>query len=135
MITNQRFRKSERLCKKKYIEELFQSGKSFYSFPFRIVWTLVDEQMAQPAQIAISVKKKLFRKAVHRNLLKRRIREAYRKNKAELYFMLEENNIQIIFILIYTASNISSYQEIEEKTKLTLRRLKEELANTVNEGS
>ena len=49
--------------------------------------------------------------------------------------MLEEHNIRIAFIMIYTASNIRSYQEIEEKIKVVLGRLKEELAKTVNEGS
>ncbi len=135
MITDQRFRKSERLCRKKYIEELFRTGKSFYSFPFRLVWIPVSEPLVHPAQITISVKKRLFRKAVQRNLLKRRIREAYRKNKTELYLKLEELNIQIVFILIYTASDIRSYLEIEEKIIIILSRLKEELARSVYEGA
>ena len=128
MITNQRFRKSERLCRKKFIEELFKSGKSLYSFPFRLVWVSVTEKISQPAQLAISVQKRLFKRAVQRNLIKRRIREAYRKNKSELYLKLESSNTNIVFMLIYTGSSILSYQEIEKKIIVVLGRLMEELA-------
>ena len=95
----------------------------------------VSEPLKQPAQIAISVKKRVFRKAVHRNLLKRRIREAYRKNKSELYFQLDEYDLKIVFILIYTATKILSYREVEEKIIVILNRLKEELAKSIDEGA
>ena len=88
----------------------------------------VAEPIPQPAQMAISVQKRLFKKAVQRNLLKRRIREAYRKNKSELYLKLESSNTNIVFMLIYTGSSILSYQEIEKKIIVVLGRLKEELA-------
>lgn len=128
MIKNQKFRKSERLCKKKFIDELFRTGNSFFSYPFRIVWLPVEEPGSQPAQVAISVQKRLFRKAVQRNLIKRRIKEAYRRNKAELYFELESEGHRVVFFLIYTASTILSYKEIEQKIIIALSRLKEEIA-------
>lgn len=135
MIRDQRFRKSERLCRKKYIDELFQTGRSFYSYPFRLVWLPVSEPLVFPAQMAVSVQKRHFRKAVHRNLIKRRIREAYRKNKSGLYIKLKEHDAQIVFMLIYNASSILSSKEIEEKIIIGLSRLKEELERSVHEGA
>ena len=76
-----RFKKEERLCSKKLIEKLFAEGDSFLVFPFKIVFVAVDYQGDYPAKAAFAVSKKLFKKAVHRNLIKRRIREAYRLNK------------------------------------------------------
>ena len=132
MIIDQRFRKSERLCRKKYIDELFQTGKSFYSYPFRLVWLPVSGPLAFPAQMGISVQKRLFKKAVHRNLLKRRIREAYRKNKSGLYIKLKKHDIHIVFMLIYNASGILSSKEIEGKIIVVLSRLMEELERSVH---
>jgi ribonuclease P protein component len=128
MTKDQKFRKAERLCSKKLIEELFRSGKSFYSYPFRLVWLPVQNYLPYDAQVSISVQKRHFKKAVDRNLLKRRIREAYRKNKHELYFKLGEEKLQIVFMIIYGSRDILSYEEIEDKIIVILSRLKEEIS-------
>ena len=85
---NETFSKSERLSSKKAIEALFKNGKSFYCSPFLIVWAYSNSDIPYPAQVAFSVPKKVFKSAVTRNLIKRRTREAYRKNKAILYDFL-----------------------------------------------
>jgi len=106
-----------------------------HSFPFRLVWIPVSEPLPKPAQLAISVQKRLFKKAVQRNLLKRRIREAFRKNKSELYQYLESSKMNIVFMLIYTGSSILDYKEIEKKIIVVLGRLKEELSQRADEGA
>ena len=128
MAKDNKFRKAERLCSKKLIEELFRSGRSFYSYPFRLVWIPVKNNMPYNSQLGISVKKRQFKKAVDRNLLKRRIREAFRSNKHELYAYLESKDILIAFMLIYTSADIMSSQEIEDNILVVLNRFKEELA-------
>lgn len=130
METNNKFRKSERLCRRKLISELFISGRSFYSYPFRLIWMPVDASIPRPAQMAVSVGKRQFRKAITRNLLKRRIKEAYRKHKQELYLTLLEHDVRIVFMIIYTSSAILGYREIEDKIILILRRLKDEIARS-----
>lgn len=66
-----------------------------------------------PAQAAFSVAKKGFRLAVARNLLKRRMREAYRKNKHLLYDYLAGQNSGTAFVVIYKENYIADYREIE----------------------
>ncbi len=70
------------------------------------------------AQLLISCSKRNFKKAVDRNLVKRRMREAYRKHKQLLppdsYFLIA---------YIYIAREILSYQFLEEKLKSSLKRL------------
>ena len=55
--------------------------------------------LPSPAQVAFSVSKRGFRLAVTRNLIKRRMREAYRKNKYILYEYLASENIRLFLLL------------------------------------
>ena len=119
------FKKNERLCSQKIIGNLFQKGNSFTLFPVRIYWQITTSEQFSPARIAISIPKKKFKKAVDRNLIKRRIKEAYRKNKQNLYHDLKSKNLNIVFILIYLAHDLMAYPELEEEMILTLQKLME----------
>jgi ribonuclease P protein component len=110
----QSFQKSERLCSRKTISLLFDEGNIFYTHAFKIVWCADPSSTEFPARVAFSVLKKEFRKAVDRNLIKRRMREAYRRNKQLLYETLYSLNIQIAFIIIFRGSDIPMYSEIEK---------------------
>ncbi|MGQ0828915.1 MAG: ribonuclease P protein component [Bacteroidota bacterium] len=120
----QTFTKAERLYSKVLIDKLIENGNSFQSFPFKIIWLEVQENLA-PAQIVISVPKRSFKRSVDRNKLKRRTREAYRKNKMALYDHL--NNKRIILMFIYIAKTILDYKEIEEKVVLGLEQLNKKI--------
>ncbi len=81
-------------------------------------------QLSYPAQAAISVPKKNFRKAVDRNLLRRRIREAYRKNKQDLYKELASLELQVVFIMIFRGNIIADYTTIEQSIREMIILLK-----------
>lgn len=120
------FKKEERLCSKKLIEELFHNGSSFLLYPFRIVWLRHPLPTSVPAQVVINVPKRRFKKAVHRNLIKRRIREIYRLNKgSELYNFLEDHSGQLLLGIHYVGKDIVDYHLMEKKFKLVLIQLKE----------
>lgn len=119
----QTFGKNERLCRIKLIDEIFENGNVFRTSLFKVVWIISSIRLSSPAQIAVSVPKKSFRLAVTRNLLKRRIRESYRKKKHLLYSLLESENIQVTFILIYRPSNIADYAIIEKSVGGVIEKL------------
>ncbi len=64
--------------------------------------------------MAVSVPKRLFKRAVDRNLLKRRIREAYRLRKPDFYSDLGSKSIWIQMVIQYRGRSIADYQTIEE---------------------
>jgi len=67
--------------------------------------------------------KKYSKRAVKRNLLKRRIKEAYRLNKSILTEVLRDQGVSLDVIFIYTQPEILSYRDIEEKIVLSLRKI------------
>ena len=118
------FRKYERLCSKKAIEKLFEKGTFFTCKFFQVIWSYnSDTELPSPARVAISVSKKSFKSSVKRNIVKRRIREAYRRKKYILYDFLTSQNISIIFIIIYKDSQLLCYQEIEKAVEETIQKL------------
>jgi ribonuclease P protein component len=121
------FKKPERLCSKKAIEALFERGSSFYNFPLQVIWLESPMDIPFPAQVAFSVSKKSFKRAVKRNLIKRRMREAYRKNKHLLYQVLESNKKKIIFFIIYKGDFIPDYLSVEGWMKQITEKLISEL--------
>lgn len=120
-----KFRKSERLCSETRIGDLFKESESFFSYPFRAVWKFVDQKRNFPVQIAISVGKKRIRKAVKRNNLKRRTREAYRLNKHIIDDVTENKAIDIM--LIYMTSEMKEFSELDLSMKKLLNKLKAEI--------
>ena len=74
--------KSERLCGKKPVAGLMDRGKGGVSGCLRYRFLRREGPEADaPARILVSVPKRNFKRAVKRNLLKRRIRESYRLQK------------------------------------------------------
>ena len=118
--------KKERLNSKTLIERLFSGGsKSFPAFPLRVVYMSVEP--VEAASILISVPKKRFKRAVKRNLVKRQVREAYRKNKHLLLDALASRNKRLIIAFIWLDNHIHSSAEVEEKVKKLLFHIVERL--------
>jgi len=127
------YSKKEKLCSRKDISRLFEHGKAFYSEPFRLLWLKSEDILPFPALTGISVGKKSFPKAVDRNRVKRLIREAWRVNKQHLYGLLEQINIQIVIMIIYSGDEIPEFSTLNERMQEAIRKFSLHL-NTIKEN-
>ena len=122
------FKKEERLCNKRLIDELFHNGSSFLCYPFKASWLFIDEPLQFPVQILFAVSKKRFKRAVDRNLIKRRMREAYRLHKQQyLYDKLNGIEKKVVLSLGYIGKEITPYDFTEKKMLKLLLQLSAEL--------
>ena len=112
--------KKERLYGKKGIEKLLARGR--HGSVDSIRYRFLTDNGEETNRILISVPKKLFKRAVKRNLLKRRIRECWRKQKHALNI---ENGMDILFM--YSTKEVLTYQEIYSRM--------EEIIEKLNNGS
>lgn len=109
--------KNERLSGKTSISRLIDEGR-WASIPnFRFCCLYPNEE--DYCRIIVSVPKKFFKHAVKRNLLKRRIREAYRTQKE----LLQSNGISCDLLIQYNAKEILSYEEIRESVASILNAI------------
>ncbi|HLZ16217.1 MAG TPA: ribonuclease P protein component [Cyclobacteriaceae bacterium] len=108
-------KKKERLSGRKSIQELFDNGSSFYLYPFKVIFL-----RGKASQFLVSVPKSIFKRAVDRNLIKRRIREGYRLNKVKF---VSAHFFSIAYI--YTAKEILPSAVIHQKIILSFDKLKD----------
>ena len=138
--------KTERLKSYKRIRILFAQGQKFKVFPLVVYFLLRVEEVegglerlreVNPVervegvegllQMGVSVGKRHFKRAVDRNLLKRRIREAYRKQKHDVKELLVASGISMDIFFVYSNARISDYAEIETAMTNGLSLLKDKI--------
>jgi ribonuclease P protein component len=116
--------KSERLKSKTHIERLFSTGKVFTLYPYRILYAFQDNIRGASVKIMISVPAKKIKRAVHRNTIKRRIREAYRLNKDPLRNKFIDAGKRLNFAILYIGDDLNpDYTYLEKKLIPCLKRL------------
>ncbi len=125
-VLSHTFRKRERLCSKKRIEALFSAGnRSLAAYPLRAVYVMEDKGSV-PAQVLISVPKRIFKRAVDRNRMKRLIREAYRLNKHILWKALDGQHMILSFLWI--GDQMATYATVQAKVQNLLQRISDEIS-------
>ena len=96
--------KSHILRNKTDIDALLEQGSVLFRYPIKVYWR--PQELAF-SRMMVSVPKRNFKRAVKRNLLKRRIREAWRLNAA----LLGEKRIDVL--LVYLGREIENYDRIQ----------------------
>ncbi len=114
----------EHLKSKKVVEKLYAEGTSVTSFPLRAVFIEQAEGEQEPtAAILISVAKRRFRHAVDRNLLKRRMREAYRTGKHGFVEALEKSGKKVAVAIMYIDTKPSGTAFLKRKMEKLLNNI------------
>jgi len=82
-------------------------------------------------QFGVSVSKKYFKKAVHRNRIKRLIREAYRTQKLPLQHLIKEGAVPPLQLFaLYTGKELPDYHLVYTKVAEALERLQKAIVKT-----
>ena len=109
------FSKDERITNKKVIQKLFESGKIISLSPFIVKY--IFEKNERQNKVLISVSKSKIKSSVKRNLLKRRIREAFRLNKNLI------KGFGYSFAFVYSSTKLLTYNEINKSLIELLKKI------------
>lgn len=109
----QTFSKQERLRGEKNTSTLLSRGKYGYEQMLRYCYKAGEGQ----SRLMISVPKRLFKRAVKRNLLKRRIRESYRRQKGLLEAMPTD------LLIIWNSKEIRDYDQVYKAVGAVLSKV------------
>lgn len=104
--------KSERIFLRKEIETLFSKGESFFSGSFKVKYC-AGPDLTEPAKVLVSVPKRLMKRSVDRNRIKRLTKECFRLNKKRLNDFLEVRHYGLLVAFIYTKTKIPEFPEVE----------------------
>lgn len=119
--------KDEKLKSRKLIEKLYNEGDSFKKFPLRIVYLQTNHTTNYPAQVGFSVPKRNFKLAVHRNRIKRLMREAYRLQKPTIYDNIDK---PYVFMISYIGKKEFNYLDLYDKMSSLLNEFIEKTQNS-----
>ena len=117
------FGKAEKLKSKKLIGQLFEEGKSITVFPLKLIYLPVNSDQKVKIKTAVSVPKKNFKSAVHRNRIKRLMRESYRLNKHLIFNNIEGN---FAFLILYLGKELPQYRDVEASLQSIIGKLVKE---------
>lgn len=104
------FSKDEKLTSSKLFDAIHKEGKTLKSFPFSVRFIDASLEAAVERQIAVVVPKRSIKSAVHRNILKRQMRELYRLNRHRI----KGPSQQQAWSLRYLGNRLNDYAFLEE---------------------
>lgn len=111
-MQNSRYPRAEKLKKNAEISLLFEKGKWRTSGNLRII--ILKDKPTLPIEsgkLGVSVSKRYFKRAVHRNRIKRLLRECYRLNKDLFKEAFGEKTMAMLF---WVSSEMPpKFQEVE----------------------
>ena len=121
------YNKFEKLKSRKQIELLFAQGKSISSFPVKVFYLPVEHTPEHPVQVGVGVSARNFKKAVDRNTIKRRMREAYRLHKLPLHEHLKNEQISVAVFILWIDKQLPTTEVLQDLMPTVIEKLIKQL--------
>ena len=121
------YNKFEKLKSRKQIELLFAQGKSISSFPVKVFYLPVDNSPLHPVQVGVGVSARNFKKAVDRNTIKRRLREAYRLHKLPLHEHLMAQQKSVAVFILWIDKQLPTTEALQDLMPAVVEKLIKQL--------
>jgi ribonuclease P protein component len=121
------YNKFEKLKSRKQIELLFAQGKSISSFPVKVFYLPVEHTPVHPVQVGVGVSARNFKKAVDRNTIKRRMREAYRLHKLPLHEHLITNQKSVAVFILWIDKQLPTAAALQDLMPTVVEKLIKQL--------
>jgi len=128
------FPKTEHLKSNRLFRKVIFEGHAVFQHPLRLLFNVLpkDAQSTVPVLAGFSISKRKHPKATTRNLMKRRMREAFRRNKGSVYQSIQAiGDHQLHLVVIYQVGAICDYHQIEIALVKGLKKL-ETLIQSIN---
>ncbi|MBK8623665.1 MAG: ribonuclease P protein component [Saprospiraceae bacterium] len=135
MINSEKIPKIQRLKSEKAIQHIFAVGQSLFFYPIKVQFKLEESSTSAQKtnlQFGVSVSKKSFKKAVDRNLIKRRLREAFRKQKFVLEESLVIENKNLKCMIIYVAKEKIDYEILVTSISVLIKKINKKISSKLN---
>lgn len=121
------YNKFEKLKSRKQIELLFAKGKSIASFPVKVFYLPVEHTPVHPVQVGVGVSARNFKKAVDRNTIKRRMREAYRLHKLPLHEHLVAQQKSVVVFILWIDKQMPTTATLQDLMPTVIEKLIKQL--------
>ena len=117
------FPRSERLKSKKILERTFVEGEKVKAWPLVVRRLKTELPEKVPCQVMVSVSKRLFKRAVDRNRIKRLLRENWRLQKNALVQSWATDETQNAVVFIYMGKEMPTFEIIEKAMGVAVEKM------------
>jgi ribonuclease P protein component len=121
------YNKFEKLKSRKQIELLFAKGKSISAFPVKVFYLPVENTPMHPVKVGVGVSARNFKKAVDRNTIKRRMREAYRLHKLPLHEHLVAQQKSVAVFILWIDKQMPTTAALQDLMPAVIEKLIKQL--------
>lgn len=109
-------KRAQILRQKSEVDQLFEHGESITAFPLKAIVV-----KAEKPKFLFSVPKRLIKKAVKRNLVRRRVKEACRINQIQGFYIA----------WIYISKEIADYNQINDAVQNVFKKIGNSTTGTI----
>jgi len=123
--TKNTLRKINKLKSAIAIETIYSENQFIVSYPLKCFYSFLNNSdNISTVKVAFTVPKRIFKNAVDRNKLKRRMRESYRLNYKTILDFPNKNEKQLLLFFIYIGKEKLPYTTIEKSMRIVLQKLR-----------